>query len=89
MSFVISYGSLTHVFDPLWNAHIIVLVNPPEYLAGKSAPAAGDGPGHLLMDGAWCGHGEPLFSVFDVRYDQSVKFRLRLPIREDNPPSLR
>ena len=53
-------------------------MNPPNYIAGKAAPADPNGPAQLLLDGSWCGHGEPLFSVFDIRSGSDSHFHIRL-----------
>jgi hypothetical protein len=41
--------------------------NQPDYLAGKLVAFDPNGPAQLLVDGQWCGHGEPVFRIFDVR----------------------
>ena len=40
---------------------------PPTYLDGRTAPPDPEGPARYLLDGRWCGHGEPRFAVFDLR----------------------
>jgi len=52
---------------------------PPTYLAGCAIPTDGGSPADLLADGAWCGHGEPLFGVYDVRTSGSRQFSVQLP----------
>jgi hypothetical protein len=53
---------------------------PPTYLANYVVRSKGIGPADLLLDGAWCGHGEPLFGIHDVRTaDGGDRFSIRLP----------
>ena len=52
---------------------------PPTYLSGYAIPTGGGGPANLLTDGAWCGHGEPLFGIYDVRTPSSSVFSVCLP----------
>ena len=52
---------------------------PPTYLSSVAVPTGGSGPASLLTDGAWCGHGEPLFGVFDIRTGEGGLFSVRLP----------
>jgi hypothetical protein len=52
---------------------------PPTYLSSVAIPTSGTGPATLLADGAWCGHGEPSFGVYDIRTPDSTLFSLRLP----------
>ncbi len=35
------------------------MANPPDYLMGRARAPETDGPAALLMDGRWCGHGQP------------------------------
>jgi len=64
-------------------------VLPPDYLKGKAAAPDRDGPARLLLDGKWCGHGEPRYGVFDIRWQGQDTFAIQLPESDDeelNPP---
>jgi len=39
---------------------------PPKYLKEHAAESNPRGPAQALADGAWCGHGEPNFVVYDI-----------------------
>ena len=52
---------------------------PPTYLTDYAIPTGGGSPADLLTDGVWCGHGEPLFGVYDIRTDDSSLFSVCLP----------
>jgi hypothetical protein len=52
---------------------------PPTYLSSVAIPSGEGGPAGLLADGAWCGHGEPLFGVFDIQTSEGGIFSVRLP----------
>lgn len=39
---------------------------PPHWLHGIAFEAVPTGPARQLVDGAFCGHGEPTFGVFDI-----------------------
>ena len=65
------------------------MVNPPDYLEGKVSEPAEDRPAKLLLDGKWCGHGEPSYGVFDIEHKGERVFKLRLPVPDDeglDPP---
>ncbi len=53
--------------------------NPPTYLSKMAVPTSGGGPSSLLIDGTWCGHGEPLFGVYDIRTTNAALFFVQLP----------
>ncbi len=62
---------------------------PPSYLSGRAWPAKRRGPARRLFSGKWCGHGRDTYAVFDIRPDEVVSFRVRLPRPDDrelNPP---
>lgn len=42
---------------------------PPDWLSGLVREAANDGPAGFLWNGDFCGHGEPAYSVFDIRIE--------------------
>jgi hypothetical protein len=50
----------------------------PTYISTKVAPPDPEGPAQLLLDGDWCGHGEPSFSVFDIQHGSVSHFHVRL-----------
>jgi hypothetical protein len=52
---------------------------PPTYLSGVALATSGTGPASLLTDGTWCGHGEPLFGVYDIRTTDNQLFSVCLP----------
>jgi hypothetical protein len=55
-------------------------VLPPTYLDGRAALPDPDGPARHLVDGRWCGHGEPRFAVFDLRgEDGGVLWHVQVP----------
>jgi hypothetical protein len=73
---------------------------PPSYLkdhAGKPDPS---GPALALANGAWCGHGEPNFVIYDIHDTGENVLRVMLPTgdypelcavaacRENHPPFL-
>lgn len=58
---------------------------PPTYLSKFAAPTAGGSPANLLTDGTWCGHGEPLFGVYDIRSADSSLFAVHLPSSREYP----
>jgi hypothetical protein len=69
------------------------MTDVPDYLADKLAAPDPGGPARCLADGAWCGHGEPLFRVFDVRDGACRDFAVQLPApprdQEPIPPAVR
>ncbi len=53
----------------------------PGYLASIARPARRTGrPAALLADGAFCGHGEPTFGVWDLSVGGSSELRVALPL---------
>ena len=56
--------------------------NAPYYLKSFVAPPKSNGPSELLLDGSWCGHGEPLFRVYDVIINNNSVFTIQLPDTE-------
>jgi hypothetical protein len=56
----------------------------PDYLEGKVFPAATTDPSTLLLDGHWCGHGEPLYHVFNICLANEEIFSLQLPVSDEN-----
>ncbi|MBL8608886.1 MAG: hypothetical protein JNL38_16290 [Myxococcales bacterium] len=53
---------------------------PPEYVRAHVHAPRWDGPAALLRDGSWCGHGEPAFSIFDVREPSGEGATVELPV---------
>jgi hypothetical protein len=60
---------------------------PPDYLRGKVKKPKADGPAALLADGAWCGHGEKTFRIFDIALGKVRTFSFRLPAASVNAPA--
>ena len=54
-------------------------MTPPDYLEGKVIGSSGTDPAALLLDGQWCGHGEPEYRVFDVQIGNETTFSLQFP----------
>jgi len=52
---------------------------PPTYLSKFAILTAGGSPASLLADGTWCGHGEPLFGIYDIRASDCSHFSIQLP----------
>jgi hypothetical protein len=64
-------------------------MNPPDYLKDRVRASQDDGPSQTMIDGQWCGHGEPQYEVFDISNENAVLFKVRLPIPDSeavNPP---
>ena len=57
----------------------------PTYLSKFAVPTRGGSPANLLIDGAWCGHGEPVFGVYDIHVDNNSLFSVRLPSTREYP----
>jgi hypothetical protein len=55
------------------------LPDAPDYCADKLVAPDSSGPAQHLADGRWCGHGEPLFHIFDVRNHNVTEYRIFLP----------
>jgi len=66
---------------------------PPDYVADKLVPPDAHGPAQYLSDGAWCGHGEPLFRIYDVRDGRTREFAVLLPAKPEGdetfPPAVK
>ena len=58
------------------------LNGPPSYLRGKVADPDWKGAAKHLRDGEWCGHGEPVFWIYDVRDGLHSTFSVELPVAE-------
>jgi len=56
------------------------LEGPPSYLRGRVAEPDWNGPAKHLRDGSWCGHGEPVFWIYDVRDGTNSTFSVELPV---------
>jgi hypothetical protein len=68
----------------------VEIEGPPDYLKGRCKPAVQEGPARLLQDGAWCGHGEKTYFVFDIQLADCDEFHIELPVVESgNPPLVR
>ena len=61
--------------------------SPPAYLSGRVRHPDEDGPARLLLDGAWCGHGESLYRVYDVQVGEARVFKVRLPTQDEEDVS--
>ncbi len=65
------------------------MIASPDYLIDKASAPANNGPAALLLDGNWCGHGEPNYAVFDIRHANEAVFAVQLPVannEESCPP---
>jgi hypothetical protein len=66
---------------------------PPDYLADKLVAPDANGPARLLADGAWCGHGEPRFHIYDVQDGAIREFVVLRPAVGDGgemtPPAVK
>jgi hypothetical protein len=66
---------------------------PPDYVVDNLVSPDPNGPAQYLADGAWCGHGEPLFNVYDVQDRGSREFALVLPATPEGeemiPPAVK
>lgn len=60
------------------------VTSPPDYLAGKTVLCSSTSPVKLLKSGSWCGHGEPIYNVFDIQVENQKIFSLRLPVMEED-----
>jgi len=56
----------------------------PDYIEGKVLPTNKSDPASLLIDGHWCGHGEPIFHIFDVRVNNDEAYSFQLPESNEN-----
>jgi hypothetical protein len=69
------------------------LPTSPDYVADKVSTPDVNGPAQFLLDGEWCGHGEPLFTVYDVRNEGASVFTIHLPATREGkelaPPAVR
>lgn len=52
---------------------------PPSYLKDHATEPAPDGPAQALADGAWCGHGEPEFAIYDIHDTDERSLAVMLP----------
>jgi len=53
--------------------------NAPDYVKPYITASDKTGPAELLLEGSWCGHGEPLFRIYDVTEDDNNIFKIFLP----------
>lgn len=58
----------------------------PSYLTGRVALPDAAGPAALLMAGAWCGHGEPRYRVWDIPSPGDAGWRVATPLPPDDDP---
>lgn len=56
---------------------------PPNHLVGVAVESRGDGPSAALMNGDFCGHGEPTFTVFDIEIDGSREVEIAVEADDD------
>ena len=52
--------------------------NAPVYVKPYIVTTDKTGPAEVLLDGKWCGHGEPLYRIYDVREDGNAEFMIVL-----------
>ncbi|MCX6950871.1 MAG: hypothetical protein NTV51_01595 [Verrucomicrobia bacterium] len=52
---------------------------PPSYLKNHAKEPVAPGPHELLLDGTWCGHGEPDYAIFEVHDADVTSLGLHLP----------
>jgi hypothetical protein len=55
------------------------LEGPPSYLEGHVGEPDRNGPARHLLDGAWCGHGELQFRVYEVHQGRTRVFSVEVP----------
>ena len=55
----------------------------PGYLRAHARRPDADGAADLLADGAWCGHGEQRYRLFDLHQDGDLILHLALPVEEE------
>lgn len=60
-----------------------IVENAPSYLQGKVRKIKPGGPSDLLINGEWCGHGEPYYRVFDIVYNGQELFKIIRPSVDD------
>ena len=53
--------------------------NAPDYVKPHITAANEKGTAGILLDGKWCGHGEPLFRIYDVMENGNTAFNIFLP----------
>lgn len=58
---------------------------PPSYLKDHVMEPVSPGPHELLLDGAWCGHGEPEYAIFEVHDKGGTSLGVHLPSSEPYP----
>ncbi len=61
----------------------------PSFVERLAVPPLPDGPAALLLDGSYCGHGEPTFTVFDLAIEGSREVELAVPFEDPDEPSVR
>jgi hypothetical protein len=52
---------------------------PPRYLKDHATEPVPGGPAQALADGAWCGHGEPDFAVYEIQDAGERNLQVMLP----------
>jgi len=55
----------------------------PGYLRMHARPPGPDSAGDLLEDGAWCGHGEARYRIFELHDQGDPVLHLSLPLEDD------
>jgi hypothetical protein len=61
---------------------------PPSFLAAFAVEAAADGPAAALLDGEFCGHGEPTFTIFELALDGERNLNLSVPLEAGDEPTV-
>ncbi len=70
------------------NRSPIAGAEPPSFIAEVCREAELNGPVGALIDGSFCGHGEPTFSVFDLVVDGDPDVQLALPYEDNAEPAI-
>lgn len=48
------------------------MIPPPQYFSAYVKEPNDEGPASLLLDGKWCGHGEPKFAIYDIHDSEEM-----------------
>jgi len=81
-----SAGRASGVYPGGVTLPVTVETNPavaPGYLRHHVRRPAPGGADDLLADGAWCGHGEQRFRIFELHGDGDAELRLSLPTEDE------
>lgn len=69
-------------------SHHRTVETPPGYLAPYARKPKENGPAALLQDGAFCGHGEPRFGIWDIELSGARVLLVELPQPGDDDGAL-